>query len=131
MDFLRPYSSQLLSLVRIMSGLLVLQHGTTKYLGVPVGPMNNASPMTMSGAAGIIELVGGVLLVIGLFTRPAAFILSGMTAVAYFYAHAPRGFFPILNAGELAALYCFVFLYLAAAGGRAFSVDRLVRGQDD
>ena len=94
MDFLRPYSSQLLSLVRIMSGLLVLQHGTTKYLGIPAGPMNNASPMTMSGAAGIIELVGGVLLVIGLFTRPAAFILSGMTAVAYFYAHAPRGFFP-------------------------------------
>ena len=73
--------------------------------------MNNASPMTMSGAAGIIELVGGVLLVIGLFTRPAAFILSGMTAVAYFYAHAPRGFFPILNAGELAALYCFIFLF--------------------
>ncbi len=128
MDFLRPYRSQLLSVLRIMSGLLLLQHGTTKYLNIPVGPMNNANPATMSGAAGIIELIGGVLLVIGLFTRPVAFIVSGMTAVAYFYAHAPRGFYPILNGGELAVLYCFVFLYLAAAGGGAWSVDRLWRG---
>ncbi|HJU31917.1 MAG TPA: DoxX family protein [Hyphomicrobiaceae bacterium] len=127
MRFLEPYAPQLLSLLRIMSGLLVLQHGTTKYLSLPVSPMSNASPMTMSGAAGIIELIGGVLVVIGLFTRPAAFILSGMTAVAYFYAHAPRGFFPILNGGELAALYSFVFLYLAAAGGGPWSVDRIVR----
>ena len=111
-----------------MLGLLVLQHGTAKYLNFPAGPMNNASLMTMSGAAGVIELVGGVLLVIGLFTRPAAFIMSGMTAVAYFYVHAPRGFFPILNAGELAALYCFVFLYLAAAGAGPLSLDRLWTG---
>lgn len=131
MDFLRPYSSQLLSLLRIMAGLLLLQHGTGKFLNLPAGPMNNASPMTMSGAAGLIELIGGVLIVIGLFTRPAAFIISGMTAVAYFYAHAPQGFFPILNRGELAVLYCFVFLYLAAAGGGAFSLDRLMRGRDD
>ena len=122
MDYLKPYATQLLSVLRIMSGLLVLQHGTTKYLNYPAGPMNNASPMTMSDAAGLFELIGGVLLVIGLFTRP--FILSGMTAVAYFYAHAPRGFFPILNAGELAVLYSFVFLYLAAAGGGPWSVDR-------
>jgi putative oxidoreductase len=131
MNFLRPYSAQLLSLLRIMSGLLLLQHGTTKYLNFPVGPMNNASPMTMSGAAGLIELIGGVLIVIGLFTRPVAFIISGMTAVAYFYAHAHQGFFPILNRGELAALYCFVFLYLAAAGGGAFSLDRLWHGNND
>jgi len=131
MDFLRPYQSQLLSVLRIMSGLLLLQHGTAKYLNFPVGPMNNASPMTMSGAAGILELVGGVLLIIGLFTRPVAFILSGMTAVAYFYAHAHRGFFPILNAGELAALYCFVFLYLAAAGGGLWSADRLLLKSKD
>ena len=131
MDFLKTYTAQLLSVLRIMSGLLVLQHGTTKYLNIPVGPMNNASPMTMGGAAGVIELIGGVLLVIGLFTRPAAFILSGMTAVAYFYGHAHRGFFPILNAGELAALYCFVFLYLAAAGGGPWSVDRMLRGERD
>ncbi len=127
MDFLRPYAPQLLSVLRFMSGLLFLQHGTTKYLNIPVGPMNNASPMTMSGAAGIIELVAGALLVLGLFTRPAAFIASGMTAVAYFYAHAGRNFYPILNGGELAALYCFVFLYLAAAGAGPWSLDRLIR----
>src|SRR5262245_30638 len=115
MDFLRPYSEQILSLLRFMSGLLLLQHGTTKYLNFPVGPMNNASPTSMGGAAGILELVGGVLLIIGLFTRPVAFILSGMCAVAYFWGHAGRGFYPLLNGGELAALYCFVFLYLAAA----------------
>jgi putative oxidoreductase len=131
MDFLKPYTSQLLSALRIMSGLLVLQHGTAKYLNFPVGPMNNASFQSMSGAAGLIELVCGALVVIGLFTRPAAFLLSGMAAVAYFYAHAPAGFFPILNRGELAALYCFVFLYLAAAGGGPWSVDRLIRGDRD
>jgi putative oxidoreductase len=87
--------------------------------------MNNASPLTMSGAAGVIELIGGVLLILGLFTRPVAFIASGMCAVAYFYAHAPQGFFPILNRGELAALYSFVFLYLAVAGGGAWSLDKL------
>lgn len=130
MDFLRPYAPQLLSQLRIMSGLLVLQHGTTKFLNFPVGPMNNASPLTMSGAAGLFELVFGVLLVIGLFTRLSAFLLSGLTAVAYFYAHAPAGFFPILNRGELAALYCFAFLYLAAAGGGPWSIDRLWRGAD-
>ena len=127
MDFLRPYAPQLLSVLRFMSGLLLLQHGTTKYLNFPVGPMNNASPMTMGGAAGLFELVGGVLIVLGLFTRPAAFILSGMCAVAYFYVHAGRGFYPLLNGGELAALYSFVFLYLAAAGGGPISLDRLIR----
>jgi len=124
MDFLRPYTAQLLSILRIMSGLLLLQHGTTKYLSIPVSPMNNASPLTMSGAAGLIELVFGTLLVLGLFTRLSAFICSGMTAVAYFYAHAGRSFFPILNGGELAALYSFVFLYLAAAGGGPWSIDK-------
>jgi putative oxidoreductase len=113
-----------------MSGLLFLQHGTTKFLNFPVGPMNNISPMTLGGAAGIIELVGGVLLVLGLFTRPVAFIASGMTAVAYFIAHAPQGFYPLLNGGELAVLYCFVFLYLAAAGGGSISVDSAVRSSD-
>ena len=128
MKFLVPHRDRLLSLLRVMSGLLFLQHGTTKYLNFPVSPMNNASPFTMGGAAGLIELVGGVLIVIGLFTRPVAFILSGTMAVAYFYAHYPKGFFPLLNGGELSALYCFVFLFLAAAGGGAWSVDRL-RGQ--
>lgn len=127
MDLLRPYTAQLLSILRIMSGLLLLQHGTTKFLNFPEGPMNNASPLTMSGAAGLIELVFGALLVIGLFTRFSAFVASGLTAVAYFYAHAGRSFYPILNGGELAALYSFVFLYLAAAGGGAWSVDATVR----
>jgi putative oxidoreductase len=131
MDFLKPYAWQFLSVLRLMAGLLVLQHGTTKYLNFPVGPMNNASLMTMSGAAGLIELVCGALVIIGLFTRPAAFLLSGMTAVAYFWAHAPAGFFPILNRGELAVLYCFAFLYLAAAGGGPWSVDRLLRKETD
>lgn len=125
MDVLKPYASQLLSVLRIMAGLLLLQHGTTKYLAFPQTQMSGVSPMTMGGAAGLIELFGGALLVIGLFTRLTAFLVSGMLAVAYFYAHAPQGFFPILNGGELAALYCFVFLYLAAAGGGAWSVDRL------
>jgi putative oxidoreductase len=125
MDVLKPYASQVRSVLRIMAGLLLLQHGTTKYLAFPQTQMSGASPMTMGGAAGLIELVGGALLVIGLFTRMTAFLVSGMLAVAYFHAHAPQGFFPILNGGELAALYCFVFLYLAAAGGGAWSVDRL------
>jgi putative oxidoreductase len=131
MDFLRPWRPQLLSVLRIMTGLLILQHGTGKYLNVPVGPMNNASPMTPGGAAGLIELVGGVLITLGLFTRLAAFILSGTMAVAYFYAHAPRGFYPILNQGELAVLYCFVFVYLAAAGAGPWSFDRLMRRETD
>ena len=127
MGFLAPYSGILLSVLRIMTGLLLLQHGTTKYLSIPVGPMNNASPMTLSGAAGIMELVGGVLLILGLFTRPVAFLLSGMTAAAYFIAHAPRGFYPILNGGELAILYCFVLLYIAAAGPGSLALDRSAR----
>jgi putative oxidoreductase len=128
---LRPYTLQLLSVLRIVSGLIILQGGTTKYLNFPVGPLNNASPQTMSGAAGIFELIGGVLIVLGLFTRPVAFIMSGLYAVAYFYAHFPRGFFPLLNAGSLAVLLCFVFLYLAAAGGGTWSVDRIWRRTND
>lgn len=92
--------------------------------------MSNTPAMSMGGAAGILELVGGVLLVIGLFTRPVAFILSGMCAVAYFYAHAGRSFYPLLNGGELAALYSFVFLYLAAAGAGPWSIDA-ARGDKD
>ncbi len=129
MNFLKPYTPQLLSLLRFMSGLLLLQHGTTKYLSIPASKMSGASPFTMGGAAGVIELVAGVLLVIGLFTRPAAFIASGMCAVAYFYAHAGNNFYPILNGGELAALYAFVFLYLAAAGGGPIGLDRAL-GKD-
>ena len=125
MAFLKPFAPQLLSVLRVMAGLLFLQHGTAKYLAIPPSQMSGASPMTMGGAAGLIELVGGALIVLGLFTRPAAFVCSGMTAVAYFYAHAPQGFYPILNGGELTALYAFVFLYIAAAGPGPISLDRM------
>lgn len=118
------WAPRLLSVLRIMSGLLLLQHGTGKLLKFPAGAVPPTFTLnSMPGYAGIIELVCGILLVIGLFTRPAAFLASGMTAVAYFYAHAPQGFFPILNRGELAVLYCFVFLYIAAAGAGPWSID--------
>jgi putative oxidoreductase len=129
MGFLSPFRPLLLSALRIVTGLLLLQHGTTKYLGFPATEMSGVPPFTMGGIAGMLELVGGILLIIGLFTRPVAFILSGMLAVAYFVAHAPQGFFPILNGGELAALYCFVLLYIAAAGAGPLSIDN-VRGSD-
>ena len=118
------WAPRLLSVLRIMTGLLFLQHGTAKILKFPVMPMfANLSLTSLPGIAGILELVGGVLMILGLFTRSTAFILSGLMAVAYFIAHAPRGFYPILNAGELAALYCFVFLYIAAAGPGPWSID--------
>jgi putative oxidoreductase len=118
------WQSRLLSVLRIASGLLFLQHGTAKLLKFPVVPnFAKLELASMPGAAGVIELVGGVLLILGLFTRPTAFICSGMCAVAYFYAHAGRGFYPILNGGELAALYSFVFLYIAAAGAGPWSLD--------
>ena len=118
------WAPRLLSILRIMSGLLLLQHGTAKLLKFPAVPnMANLSVSSLPGIAGILELAGGILLILGLFTRPTAFILSGMTAVAYFIAHAPRGFYPILNQGELAVLYCFAFLYLAAAGPGPWSLD--------
>lgn len=111
------------SLLRIMTGLLFLQHGTTKYLGFPESQFTGVDPSSLPGIAGIFELVGGILIVIGLLTRPVAFVLSGLMAAAYFIAHAPGGFFPMLNAGELAVLYSFVFLYLACAGAGPWSVD--------
>ena len=118
------WAPRLLSIMRIMTGLLLLQHGTAKLFKIPVIPtFANLSITSLPGIAGILELVGGVLIILGLFTRPTAFILSGMTAFAYFIAHGPRGFYPILNGGELAALYCFVFLYLAAAGPGPWSLD--------
>ncbi len=118
------WAPRLLSIMRIVTGLLLLQHGTAKLFKIPVVPtFANLSITSLPGLAGILELVGGVLIILGLFTRSTAFILSGMTAFAYFIAHAPRGFYPILNGGELAALYCFVFLYIAAAGPGPWSID--------
>jgi putative oxidoreductase len=124
MDF-ATWSPRMLSVLRIMTGLLFLEHGTQKLLDFP--PRTNPAPVLYSliGVQGIIELVGGILILIGLFTRPVAFILAGDMAVAYFLRHAPRGFFPLVNGGQLAILFCFVFLYLFVAGGGAWSVDWL------
>jgi putative oxidoreductase len=127
-SFLATWSPRVLSILRIILGLLFLEHGTSKYLSLPVSPSTGVAPMSLSGINGMIELVGGVLIVLGLFTRPVAFILAGDMAVAYFIAHSPRGFFPLLNAGELAIIYCFVFLYLAVVGGGVWSLDHLRAG---
>ena len=124
-SFLATWSPRVLSILRIMVGLLFLEHGTSKYLSLPVSQLTGVAPTSLSGINGMIEIVGGVLIVLGLFTRPVAFILAGDMAVAYFIAHGPRGFFPLLNGGELAIVYCFVFLYLAVAGGGEWSVDQL------
>jgi putative oxidoreductase len=112
--------------LRVMTGLLFLQHGTAKILKFPnMDAMFQQMGMQggMLTATGIIELVGGVLIIVGLFTRLTAFILAGFMAAAYFMAHAPMGFFPILNFGELAILYCFVFLHLATVGAGPMSID--------
>lgn len=117
-----------LSVLRIVSAFLLLQHGTAKFFGVPrVASFDNLQVFSMLGAAGILELLGGGLLLLGLFTRPVAFVLSGFLAFAYFIGHARKGFFfsPMLNSGEAAVLFCFVFLLLAVAGGGVWSVDSL------
>lgn len=126
MDFSQR-TPQVLSLLRIMSGLLFLQHGTAKVLGFP--PVEGMPPpgLSIAGLSGPLELIFGTLLVLGLFTRPVAFLASGFCAVGYFFAHASGGFFPILNGGELIALYCFVFLYLAFAGAGPWSLDAMLR----
>ena len=121
------WAARLLSVLRIVAAVLFLEHGTQKLFGVPFPPANGLPAFaTLLWFAAVIETVGGVLLAIGLFTRPVAFILSGQMAFAYFWAHAPRGFFPLStngNGGELAIVYCFLFLYLAAAGGGTWSAD--------
>lgn len=118
------WAPRLLSVLRIVAALIFLEHGTSKLLGFPP-PMGGAGPaaFTLGWYAGVLELVGGLLLVLGLFTRPVAFILSGEMAFAYWLAHAPRSPFPVLNGGDAAILYCFVFLYLFVAGAGAWSVD--------
>jgi putative oxidoreductase len=136
---LLSWAPRILSILRIISGLLFLEHGSQKLLHFPPRPMPppGAPPMggmgppeglqaLLMGSSGYFELIGGVLLVFGLFTRPVAFVLSGMMAVAYFMVHAPMNFFPILNMGEGAILYCFVFLYFVFAGGGPWSVDAMM-----
>ena len=113
------------SVLRIIVGFLLMPHGAQKLFGfLASSPMMGPHPLaSLMGFAGVLELFGGLLFLIGLFTRPVSFILCGFAAVAYFMAHAPRGLFPTLNGGQLAILFCFVFLYLSVAGGGAWSVD--------
>jgi putative oxidoreductase len=115
----------------MVAALLFMQHGTQKLFGFPPSGGPVPSPpfelFSFTGIAGVLELFGGLLLLVGLLTRPVAFILAGEMAVAYFKSHAPRAFFPIINRGELAALFCFLFLYFAVAGAGAWSLDALLR----
>jgi len=119
------WTPRVLSLLRIVAGLLFLEHGTQKLFGFPFPAGSNPGPalFTLMWFQGCIEVAGGFLIVLGLFTRPVAFILSGDMAFAYFMSHFPKSFFPLLSGGDGASLYCFVFLYLALAGGGPWSLD--------
>ena len=122
-DMLTPWAPVLLSVLRIVAALLLFEHGTAKLLSFPPSEMGPPPVGSLIWVAGVLELVGGALLILGLFTRPVAFILSGQMAVAYWMAHAPQSPFPMINQGDAAILFCFVFLYIAAAGPGPWSVD--------
>jgi putative oxidoreductase len=121
------YQPQLLSLLRIVAGLLFLSHGTAKVLGFPAVEGVPGPGLSLAGLSGPFELVLGILLTIGLFTRPAAFLAAGFCAVGYWMVHGGQGFFPILNGGETIALYCFVWLYFVAAGPGPWSFDAAMK----
>ncbi|MBA2494752.1 MAG: DoxX family protein [Acidobacteria bacterium] len=129
-SFLTTWRPRILSVLRIIVGFLLIWHGSQKLFGFPPSPGGGGNASGLMLVAGILELFGGSLFLLGLFTRPVAFILSGMLAAAYFTVHAPQNFFPIINKGELAVLYCFVFLYFAFAGGGAWSLDKIIRKRE-
>lgn len=122
-DTLSAWAPRILSVLRIVAAAVFMVHGSQKLFGVP--PSEHGSPelLSLMGFGGVLEFFGGALLLVGLFTRPVAFVLSGMMAVAYFMAHAPKSFFPALNGGDAAILFCFVFLYLVFAGPGSWSLD--------
>ena len=123
------WGPRVLSILRIVSGLIFFAHGSAKLFNFPAA---NFTPEAMSlpWIAGVLEVVGGALLIVGLFTRPVAFVLSGLMAVAYWIAHAPKSVYPLLNGGDAAILYCFIFLYIACVGGGPWSLDALLRKKD-
>jgi putative oxidoreductase len=123
------WSPRILSVLRIITGFLLVAHGSQKLFNLPPSPQGGGASGLML-VAGILEFGGGLLFLIGLFTRPVAFILCGLMAAAYFMAHAPGGFLPLVNKGELAVLYCFVFLYFVFSGGGVWSLDKLIRKRD-
>ena len=128
MNSLSVWEPRVLSILRIVTGLCFLAHGTQKVLGFPAGGHPGVSFTSLAGVSGLFELVGGALLVLGLFTRPVAFILSGMMAYAYWFVHYPQGPYPVNNGGDGAILYCFIFLYLVFAGPGPLSLDARLRG---
>jgi putative oxidoreductase len=123
------WAPRVLSIARIVIALIFFEHGTQKLLGFPPSPNPGPALFSLYGYQGLIEIIGGGLLALGLLTRPVAFILAGDMAFAYFMSHAPNNFFPILNRGDAAILYCFFFFYLAFAGGGAWSLDRMISGR--
>jgi putative oxidoreductase len=126
-DLQTVWAPRMLSILRIVAALIFMEHGTQKLFNFPPSDGPRTELLSLLGLAGVLELVGGLLLVLGLCTRPVAFILAGMMAVAYWMAHAPQSFFPALNGGDAAILYCFVFLYLTFAGGGPWSLDAVRR----
>ena len=127
-ETMAAWTPRALSVLRIITGLMIIEHGMAKLIGFPVvAAFANLKPLSLLGAAGFIELIGGALLILGLLTRPAAFILCGEMAVAYFMVHAPKGFYPLINGGTLAIMYCFTCLYLSTAGAGPWSVDAAMK----
>jgi putative oxidoreductase len=127
-ETLAAWTPRALSVLRIITGLMIIQHGMAKILGFPVvASFANLSPLSLIGAAGLIELIGGALLILGLLTRPVAFIISGEMAFAYFMAHAPKDFYPLINGGTLAIMFCFTCLFLSTAGAGPWSVDAAMK----
>ena len=119
------WSGPLHAALRIMTGLLLLEHGTSKHFKFPLTEYfaNGVEVFSLMGLAGALEIIGGILIILGLFTRLTAFVLAGFMAAAYFMGHASQGFFPLLNQGDAAILFCFIFLYFSAAGAGPFSLD--------